>query len=128
MCTRESNYMLVELCAETTKYGMLFRRVQREKLTKGDLGGDVVCVVVIRLLEFLMSEEVSNNLSHKGISMMASSGYIEGGSGRVPTGDGHVASAPRFKQRKMSTVQDFLPGCGREGAPITRLSGQATID
>ncbi|KAH1097849.1 hypothetical protein J1N35_014770 [Gossypium stocksii] len=75
-----------------------------------------------------MSEGVSNSMSLKGLSMVASSGHFEEGSERVPTGNGLVAPAPKFKQRKVSIVQDFLPGCGRVAAPITRHSGQGTID
>ncbi|KAH1073054.1 hypothetical protein J1N35_025382, partial [Gossypium stocksii] len=64
----------------------------------------------------------------KVVSMVASSGYIEGESRRVPTRDGLVAPAPRFKQRKVSTILNFLPGCGSVATPITRPSEQATID
>ncbi|TYI70152.1 hypothetical protein E1A91_D08G201900v1 [Gossypium mustelinum] len=68
---------------------------------------------------------VSDNMLHKEISMVASSSHSEGRSGRVPTEKGHVAPAPRFKQRKVSAVRDFPPGCGRVAAPITRPSDQA---
>ncbi|KAH1129683.1 hypothetical protein J1N35_001061 [Gossypium stocksii] len=78
--------------------------------------------------ELSISDKVSNKLSNKVVSIMVSSGYSEGGSRRVPTGGGLVAPAPRFKQRKVSAVQDFPPGYGRVAAPITRPSGQATIN
>ncbi|KAH1056251.1 hypothetical protein J1N35_034316, partial [Gossypium stocksii] len=62
------------------------------------------------------------------ISMVASSSHSEGRSRRVPTKNGLVAPTPRFKQRKVSAVRDFPPGCSRVAAPITRPSEQATID
>ncbi|KAH1082084.1 hypothetical protein J1N35_021845 [Gossypium stocksii] len=85
-------------------------------------------VVVIGLLEFSMSEGVSVSMSLKRILMMASSGHSDEGLGKVPTGDGLVALATKFKQRKVSAVRDFLQGCGRVAAQITGPSEQATID
>ncbi|KAH1114726.1 hypothetical protein J1N35_008104 [Gossypium stocksii] len=67
-------------------------------------------------------------MSVKGISMVASNGHFEEGSGRVPNGNGLMAPATKFKQRKVSAVRDFLPGCSRVAIPIVRPSGQATID
>ncbi|KAH1032165.1 hypothetical protein J1N35_044339 [Gossypium stocksii] len=72
--------------------------------------------------------EVFENMLQEGTSTEASCSYSEGGSGRVPTENGLVAPAPRFKQCKVSAVRDFPPGCGWVAAPITRLSEQATID
>ncbi|KAH1097464.1 hypothetical protein J1N35_014385 [Gossypium stocksii] len=40
----------------------------------------------------------------------------------------HVASSPKFKQRKVSVVRDFLPGCGRVIASNFGLSRQITVD
>ncbi|KAH1073305.1 hypothetical protein J1N35_025633, partial [Gossypium stocksii] len=51
--------------------------------------------------------------------MVASSSHSKGRSGRVPTKNRLVAPAPRFKQRKVSAVRDFLPGCDRVAVPIT---------
>ncbi|KAH1091623.1 hypothetical protein J1N35_018880 [Gossypium stocksii] len=30
---------------------------------------------------------------------------------------GRIASAPKFKRRKVSAIRDFLPGCGRVTTP-----------
>ncbi|KAH1107065.1 hypothetical protein J1N35_010833, partial [Gossypium stocksii] len=62
------------------------------------------------------------------VSTVASSSLSEGSSGMVPTKNGHVAPAPKFKQRKVSAVRDFPPGYGRVAAPITRPNEQATND
>ncbi|KAH1056347.1 hypothetical protein J1N35_034412 [Gossypium stocksii] len=75
-----------------------------------------------------MSEGVCDSMSSKGTSMVASSGYSEEGSRRVPTGDRLVAPAPRFKLRKVLVVRDFPLGCGREATPVTRPNEQATND
>ncbi|KAH1097342.1 hypothetical protein J1N35_014263 [Gossypium stocksii] len=84
-------------------------------------------VVVIRLLEFSMSEGVFVSMSLKGISMVVSNRHSDEGSRKVPTRNGLVAPATKFKQRKVSVVWDFPPGCSRVAAPIARPSGQATI-
>ncbi|XP_039028725.1 histone-lysine N-methyltransferase, H3 lysine-9 specific SUVH6-like [Hibiscus syriacus] len=74
---------------------------------------------------------VSDNMLHKEISKLASGGNSEGRLGRVATENGHVAPAPMFKQRKVSAVRDFPPGCGRLAALITKpceQAGQAVSD
>ncbi|PPD93757.1 hypothetical protein GOBAR_DD09307 [Gossypium barbadense] len=38
--------------------------------------------------------------------------------------NGHVAPAPKYKQRKVSVVRDFPLGCGRVAAPILGSSAQ----
>ncbi|KAH1082918.1 hypothetical protein J1N35_022679, partial [Gossypium stocksii] len=39
-----------------------------------------------------------------------------------------VVSIPKFKQRKVSVVRDFLPGCGRMTASNLGLTRQITVD
>ncbi|KAK5785498.1 hypothetical protein PVK06_040089 [Gossypium arboreum] len=46
----------------------------------------------------------------------------------VLTGSGCVASALKFKRRRVSTVWDFPPDCRRVTAPNFGLSGQITVD
>ncbi|KAH1039416.1 hypothetical protein J1N35_041159, partial [Gossypium stocksii] len=60
------------------------------------------------------------------ISLVVSSSHSEGKLGGVPAKNGHVAPTPKFKQRKVSAVQDFPPWYDRVAAPITRPSEQAT--
>ncbi|KAH1056273.1 hypothetical protein J1N35_034338, partial [Gossypium stocksii] len=79
-------------------------------------------------LDLSMSEGVSNGMSLKGMSMKASSGFSEGGSGRVHTTNGLVVPAPKFKQCKVSVVWDFLRRCSRVATPVTRPSEQAMSD
>ncbi|KAH1031383.1 hypothetical protein J1N35_043557, partial [Gossypium stocksii] len=69
-----------------------------------------------------------DNMFHEEISMVASSSHSKGKSGGVATENGHLAPTPKFKHRKVSAVRDFLPGCGKVAAPITRPSEQATND
>ncbi|KAH1039700.1 hypothetical protein J1N35_041443 [Gossypium stocksii] len=76
-------------------------------------------------------QELSKSSFHhliKEISMVAGNSHSEGRLGRVPTENGLVAPTPRFKQREVSVVRDFLSGCGSVAAPITRPSEQATIN
>ncbi|XP_021291532.1 histone-lysine N-methyltransferase, H3 lysine-9 specific SUVH6 [Herrania umbratica] len=68
---------------------------------------------------------VSDNMLHKETLKVASGSHSEGRLGRVSTENGHFASAPKYKQRKVSAVRDFPPGCGRLAAPINRPSEQA---
>ncbi|KAH1115118.1 hypothetical protein J1N35_008496 [Gossypium stocksii] len=68
-----------------------------------------------------------------GIRISAFLSFSFGGSNKkvmtvLPTGNGVVLSAPKFKRRKVSAIQDFLPGCGRIIAPKCRLSELITID
>ncbi|KAH1047432.1 hypothetical protein J1N35_038216 [Gossypium stocksii] len=65
---------------------------------------------------------------YEEISMVASSNHSEEKSGGVPAENGQVAPALKFKQRKVSAVRDFLPGCSKLPALITRPSKQATND
>ncbi|KAH1056253.1 hypothetical protein J1N35_034318 [Gossypium stocksii] len=55
---------------------------------------------------------VYDNMSPE-IATVAGDSHSEGGSERVRTRNGLVTPAPRFKQRKVSAVEDFLPGCSR---------------
>ncbi|KAH1039827.1 hypothetical protein J1N35_041570 [Gossypium stocksii] len=64
-----------------------------------------------------METEVFDFMSLKEISMVASSGHSEEGSGKVPTRNRLMALAPRFKQRKVSAVWDFSLGYGRVVKP-----------
>ncbi|KAH1114441.1 hypothetical protein J1N35_007819 [Gossypium stocksii] len=77
---------------------------------------------------FLLQMEVYENMSQKERAMMASNNHPEGSLGGAPTGNGLMAPTPRFKQCKVSIVRDFLPGCDRVAASITRPSEQAKID
>ncbi|KAH1114072.1 hypothetical protein J1N35_007450, partial [Gossypium stocksii] len=47
---------------------------------------------------------------------------------KVPAELKDIASTLKFKQRKMSAIQDFPPGCGRVTASDTRLSELITVD
>ncbi|KAH1046735.1 hypothetical protein J1N35_037519, partial [Gossypium stocksii] len=38
-----------------------------------------------------------------------------------------VAFAPKFKQRRISAVWDFPPGCGKVAAPNSGSSKQSTV-
>ncbi|KAH1082844.1 hypothetical protein J1N35_022605, partial [Gossypium stocksii] len=69
-----------------------------------------------------------DSMSQKEMAMIASNSHAEGSSGGVPTENGLVAPAPKFKQRKVSAIRDFPLACDKVAAPITRLSEQATID
>ncbi|KAH1032112.1 hypothetical protein J1N35_044286 [Gossypium stocksii] len=70
-----------------------------------------------------MSEGVSDSMSSKGTSMVASSGCSEEGSGRVPTGDRLVAPAPRFKPCKVSVFMIFCQGvAGRLDQSLGQMS------
>ncbi|KAH1073479.1 hypothetical protein J1N35_025807 [Gossypium stocksii] len=40
----------------------------------------------------------------------------------------HVTTTPKFKQQKVSTVQDFLPGCKRGTVSDFGLNRQITVD
>ncbi|KAH1073309.1 hypothetical protein J1N35_025637, partial [Gossypium stocksii] len=68
------------------------------------------------------------NMLHSEVSTVAGSSHSEGRSGRVPTKNGLVAPAPKFKQSKVSTLRDFSPGCDRVARPIIRPSEQAAND
>ncbi|KAH1047337.1 hypothetical protein J1N35_038121, partial [Gossypium stocksii] len=57
----------------------------------------------------------------------------EGGSNKkvvavVPSGNGVILSAPKFKRCRASTVRDFSPGCGRVIVSNFRLMRQIAID
>ncbi|KAH1129640.1 hypothetical protein J1N35_001018, partial [Gossypium stocksii] len=52
--------------------------------------------------------------------MVGSSNHSEGKSGGVSAENGRVAPAPKFKQRNVSVIRDFSPGCGRVTALIAR--------
>ncbi|KAH1107546.1 hypothetical protein J1N35_011314 [Gossypium stocksii] len=71
---------------------------------------------------------VPDNMLHKEISVVVSSSHSEGGSRRVLAENRHVGLAPIFKQRTVPAIWDFLLGCGKMAAPITRPSEKATID
>ncbi|KAH1107610.1 hypothetical protein J1N35_011378 [Gossypium stocksii] len=47
---------------------------------------------------------------------------------KVPTVTERVASSPKFKQRRVSVVRDFPPGCGRVTASYFGLSRQIAVD
>ncbi|KAH1122471.1 hypothetical protein J1N35_005631 [Gossypium stocksii] len=47
---------------------------------------------------------------------------------KVTTGFEHVTSMLKFKRRKVSAIQDFLPGCGRGATTDFRLNRQIAID
>ncbi|XVF13478.1 hypothetical protein REPUB_Repub08aG0211200 [Reevesia pubescens] len=67
---------------------------------------------------------VSDNMLHKETLKVASSSHSEGRLERVTTENGHFAPASQYKQRKVSAVRDFPPGCGRLAAPITKATEQ----
>ncbi|KAH1097336.1 hypothetical protein J1N35_014257 [Gossypium stocksii] len=46
----------------------------------------------------------------------------------VPVDSGRVASAPKFKRRKVSAIRDFLPGCGTVTTPNWGMSEFITVD
>ncbi|KAH1082915.1 hypothetical protein J1N35_022676 [Gossypium stocksii] len=46
----------------------------------------------------------------------------------VPAGNGLIVPAPKFKQRKMSAIRDFPPGCGRITALSSRSSELIIVD
>ncbi|KAH1039188.1 hypothetical protein J1N35_040931 [Gossypium stocksii] len=56
----------------------------------------------------------------------------EGGSSKVvakvPAGNERVATSPKFKRRKVSAIQDFLPGYERATASNFVLNRQIAID
>ncbi|KAH1073308.1 hypothetical protein J1N35_025636, partial [Gossypium stocksii] len=68
------------------------------------------------------------NMLHSEVSTVAGSTHSGGRSGSMPTENGLVAPALKFKQRKVSTIRDFLSRCGKVAAPIIRPSEQATND
>ncbi|KAH1107310.1 hypothetical protein J1N35_011078, partial [Gossypium stocksii] len=47
---------------------------------------------------------------------------------KVTTGFEHVATIPKFKRRKMSTVWDFPPGCRRGATMDHGLNRQIAVD
>ncbi|KAH1055816.1 hypothetical protein J1N35_033881 [Gossypium stocksii] len=47
---------------------------------------------------------------------------------KVPTEFEGVASTLKFKQRKVSAIRDFPPGCGRITTPNSRASELITVD
>ncbi|KAH1046723.1 hypothetical protein J1N35_037507, partial [Gossypium stocksii] len=47
---------------------------------------------------------------------------------KVTTGFEHVTTIPKFKRRKVSAIQDFLPGCGRGTTMDFRLNRQIAVD
>ncbi|KAH1056294.1 hypothetical protein J1N35_034359, partial [Gossypium stocksii] len=51
-----------------------------------------------------------DNMLLEEVSTVASSSLSEGSSGRVPIENGLVAPAPKFKQRKVSSVGIFRQG------------------
>ncbi|KAH1073588.1 hypothetical protein J1N35_025916 [Gossypium stocksii] len=46
----------------------------------------------------------------------------------VTTGFEHVTTTPKFKRCKVSTVRDFLPGCGRGPTMDFGLNRQIAVD
>ncbi|KAH1056275.1 hypothetical protein J1N35_034340 [Gossypium stocksii] len=44
------------------------------------------------------------------------------------TGFEHVPTIPKFKRRKVSAFQDFLPGCKRGATTDLGLHRQITVD
>ncbi|OMO73766.1 hypothetical protein COLO4_26875 [Corchorus olitorius] len=68
---------------------------------------------------------VSDNMLHKETSKVASSSLSEGLLGKVPAENGHIAPTPKYKQRRVSAIRDYPPGCGRLAAPVTTPSEQA---
>ncbi|XVF52531.1 hypothetical protein PTKIN_Ptkin05aG0025900 [Pterospermum kingtungense] len=62
---------------------------------------------------------VCDNMLQKETSKVASGSHSDGRLGRVPTENGYFGPAPKYKERKVSAVRDFPPGCGRF-ATITR--------
>ncbi|KAH1056225.1 hypothetical protein J1N35_034290 [Gossypium stocksii] len=58
----------------------------------------------------------------------ASDNRTEGGCGRVSIGSALVVCTPKFKQRRVSTVRDFSPGCRRVTASNYGLTRQIAID
>lgn len=70
---------------------------------------------------------VTDNLLHSQSARVISSGsgsHSEVRSGDLPMENGHYASrgGPKYKQRRVSAVRDFPPGCGRFAV---RLNGRA---
>ncbi|KAH1082917.1 hypothetical protein J1N35_022678, partial [Gossypium stocksii] len=47
---------------------------------------------------------------------------------KVTTGFEHVTTIPKFKQRKVSAVWDFSPGCERGATTDHRLNRQIAVD
>ncbi|KAH1107844.1 hypothetical protein J1N35_011612 [Gossypium stocksii] len=47
---------------------------------------------------------------------------------RVTTGFEHITTTPKFKQRKVSAVRDFSPGCGRGPTTDFGLNRQIAVD
>ncbi|KAH1056264.1 hypothetical protein J1N35_034329 [Gossypium stocksii] len=80
---------------------------------------------VLRVLELSMSEGVSS--VRMMVVVAASDSQCKKGSGRVPTRSGLVVFGPKFKRRKVSTIQDVLPGFGRVTAPNSGSSKQITV-
>ncbi|KAH1097040.1 hypothetical protein J1N35_013961, partial [Gossypium stocksii] len=48
--------------------------------------------------------------------------------GKGDNGFEYVATIPKFKRRKVSVVQDFLPGCRRGATAEFGLHRQITVD
>ncbi|KAH1122055.1 hypothetical protein J1N35_005215 [Gossypium stocksii] len=46
----------------------------------------------------------------------------------VMTGFEHVLTMPKFKRRKVLTVRDFLPGCGRVATTNLGLHRQIAVN
>ncbi|KAH1097456.1 hypothetical protein J1N35_014377 [Gossypium stocksii] len=59
--------------------------------------------------------------------MEASDNRTEGGCGKVSSGSALTVSTPKFKQRRVSVVRDFLPGCRRVTAWNYGLTGQMQL-
>ncbi|KAH1105823.1 hypothetical protein J1N35_009591 [Gossypium stocksii] len=47
---------------------------------------------------------------------------------KVTTRFEHITTILKFKRRKVSAVQDFLPGCGRGATIDHRLNRQIAVD
>ncbi|KAH1091616.1 hypothetical protein J1N35_018873, partial [Gossypium stocksii] len=47
---------------------------------------------------------------------------------KMPTEDESVTTTPKFKQRKVSAVWDFLPGCRRGATTDLGLNKQISVD
>ncbi|KAH1091487.1 hypothetical protein J1N35_018744 [Gossypium stocksii] len=50
------------------------------------------------------------------------------GMANVTIGFEHVTTIPKFKQRKVSVVWDFPPGCGRGATTNLGLNRQIAVD
>ncbi|GAV79762.1 LOW QUALITY PROTEIN: SET domain-containing protein/YDG_SRA domain-containing protein/Pre-SET domain-containing protein, partial [Cephalotus follicularis] len=73
---------------------------------------------------------VVDNMLHTESSRMvslSSGSNSEGNMGRFPTENGHCASQPKYKRRRVSAVRDFPPGCGRLGPQIISTKSEEAV-